>query len=461
MNILKQRDMKTVRFGIIILLGLVWLASCNDKEDVLDVGSNSDFIKDWIYTNMDYWYLWTEEMPTSLNKNDFDNVGYFEALLNKPTDRWSFITDDYESLNASFQGVNKTMGWNLSLFSITGTTEVMALVTCVFDDSPAKKAGLKRGDIITEIDGVTPNKSNYKEKFSLENMTVSLGYLSSNTIYDANKTVDLTAVEMYQNPILVDTVYTYGTTKVAYLCFESFIPAEITNDLDKVFEDFKTKGASELILDLRYNGGGYVSVATELASMIVPDGNVGKVFTSQVWSSNAHPELVEAYGSDYNKEFFVGKSNRLDLNRVYILSTERTASASELVMNGLEPYMDVVVIGEKSHGKYTGSITIYDTKKQHNWAMQPIVLKSANAEGLSDYGDGLAVDVEALDGSDDYKYLLGDTREFLLNRTLQEIGVVEGGKAMKSTGTRLQKIGTVGRPEIGNGMISDIKIEVK
>ncbi len=198
-----------------------------------------------------------------------------------------------------------------------------------------------------------------------------------------------------------------------------------TSLINDAFGEFKNEGITDLILDLRYNGGGSVATCTAIASMITGQFK-GKVFSKQNWNSKLteywNDNNPESLNDRFDDKFDDSKQiNSLNLEKVYIITTSESASASELLINGLKPYIDVIHIGEITSGKNVGSITVYDyidndgTKNPyHKYAMQPIVLKMANSDGFADYADGLTPDIEQ---EEDLFSLgtLGDHKEALVS----------------------------------------------
>jgi C-terminal processing protease CtpA/Prc len=225
----------------------------------------------------------------------------------------------------------------------------------------------------------------------------------------------LTSEVIETNPILRSDVYEINGTKIAYLMYNSFIHG-YDKDVIEQFESYKAQGVTELVLDFRYNGGGSVASAMNIASMIAPKSAIGKVFLKKMYNnkmqdyistnpdnySNLGPEALydnltsEAYYYDNEDPVKDIILPNLDLNRVYVIGLSGTASASELVINGLKPYMKVSTIGKQTHGKYVASITL-ENKTYKNWAIQPIVFKSANADDETDYWNGFAPDIDMVD----------------------------------------------------------------
>jgi len=219
--------------------------------------------------------------------------------------------------------------------------------------------------------------------------------------------------------------------------------ADFDEALNNAFADFKAQGVTDLILDLRYNGGGSVSTATYLASMITGQF-AGQVFAVERWNSKVQP--YRGNSREYFTDNIVKDSRKIAINslrmsKVYIITSENTASASELVINGLKPYIQVVQVGATTIGKNQGSVTIYDyidaqgkvKNPKHKWAMQPLVMKIENAKGVGDYVNGLSPDI-FIEEIGSNLGVLGDESEPLLARTLQEItGANASGRAPLST----------------------------
>jgi len=194
-------------------------------------------------------------------------------------------------------------------------------------------------------------------------------------------------------------------------------------ELNAVFANFATEGISDLVLDLRYNSGGSIETAKDLSSMITGQFN-DQVFAQQLFNSNFEPKNLI-----FDNQINTGEAiNNLNLSRVFVLTTRSSASASELVINALNPYIDVVQIGTTTRGKFEGSATLYDSEDytrsnvslEHTYAIQPLILKTANKDGFTDFFDGLDPDIE-LEENFPNLGILGDSDETLLNRALQEI----------------------------------------
>jgi C-terminal processing protease CtpA/Prc len=215
--------------------------------------------------------------------------------------------------------------------------------------------------------------------------------------------------------------------------YNSFI-ADFDDELNAVFANFKANGVTELVLDFRYNPGGSVFSAITLSSLVTGQFN-GEVFSREQWNTEIQEYFQENNSGQLENRFVnetrSGQSlNSLNLNRVYVITTGRSASASELVINGLNPYIDVVQIGASTTGKFQASITLYDSEDftktnvnpNHKYAMQPLVLKSLNSIGFTDYFDGFSPGLE-FELAEDFTNLdvLGSETEPLLAIAIVDI----------------------------------------
>ena len=259
----------------------------------------------------------------------------------------------------------------------------------------------------------------------MDTYTIGLATYDGTTITPTGKSITLTKIQYTENPVhLVKTIDLNGT-KVGYILYNGFT-GDFDSQLNEAFGKLKAEGVTDLVLDLRYNGGGSVTTAIDLSSMITGQFN-GKIFTTEEWNEDRQAD----FGSTnlFDNSIRTGALiNSLNLSKVYILTTRSSASASELVINGLDPYINVSTIGTTTRGKFQASITLYDSKNfgrqgaspNHTYAIQPLVLKSVNSVGFTDYFQGFTPDIEV---TEDYSNLgiLGDPNERLLQTALNDI----------------------------------------
>ncbi len=447
--------MKIYKLLILTLLFGGFFTSCskdgNDTLAPVSTGKDTSAIRDltvehFIYRGMNNIYLYKANIPqladnyfaTQSEKDAFlssfatPEKLFYDGLVDSKNDRFSFLVDDYVYLENLFSGITKTSGMHYGLMRYSsGSSEIFGYVRYVEHGSPAEEAGLKRGDIFTEIDGKQLTDTNYSDLLGSDSFTLSLANIDGNTISKNGETVSLTKVQFNSNPVYIAKTLDDNGTKVGYLKYNAFV-ADYDPQLNDAFAQFKADGITQLVLDLRYNGGGSVRTATDLAAMITGQF-AGKIFTKEEWNADYEAYFEqnkpERLLNKFNTSLSTGEAiNSLNLSKVYILTSSGTASASELVINGLKPYIDVVQIGETTTGKFQASVTLYDSPNfgrqnanpNHTYAIQPLVLKSSNANGVTDYVNGLAPTIPL---QEDIRNLgtLGDPNEPLLKVALDDI----------------------------------------
>lgn len=349
----------------------------------------------WIYDNMNMYYLWKTEMPTTIdNTKESDPEKYFYKLLYNDKDKWSFITSDYASLESELGGNPVTMGYSPA-FYLTANYKVIIVVQYVYPGSAAADAGLKRGDIILAIDNASLDTTNYFKKYSGTSYTVQLGKISGNTLNFTGESLSMTARTTLTDPAIYHSVFNVNGHKTGYLVYVEFITGEnnaYLADMDNIFNEFRDSTISDLIVDLRYNPGGEVNAAIHLSSLIAPSTvtETQEVLINLQYNSDLQEYLISNDYSDRLYYKFENTTSNINMSHVYFLTTSRSASASELVITGLKPYMNVTQIGESTYGKYCGSWVLPDDNKK--WAIMPIVTKFSNADGFTDFVNGLTPD---------------------------------------------------------------------
>jgi len=460
--------MKTILRSLILLfLAIFSLQSCDDQDDV---DSPADLqVNDFVWKGLNQYYLWQADVP-NLADNRFANqealnsflAGYskpedlFEDLLNKPEskfpnggaiDRFSWIVDDYTVLEQELQGTSKSDGIDFRLSRITqNSDDLVGYVRYILPNSDASSKSIKRGDLFTGINGSKLTISNYQSLLSLDSYTLNMADLNGNTITPNGKSVSLTKTILDENPVYINKVITSGSHKIGYLMYNGFY-ANYDLQLNAAFAELKSQGVTDLVLDLRYNGGGSVQTATYLASMITGQFK-DQIFSKQKWNDkiNAYfaSEDSELLNNRFTDKINATAINSLNLTKVYILTTDGTASASELVINGLKPYVTVVQIGDKTVGKNVGSITLYDSETfnkkdvnpSHKYAMQPLVLKIVNASDFGDYTDGLEPTYQQLEYVSTMG-VLGNQSEPLLNLAISKITGATSKRIQQNRGQSL------------------------
>lgn len=461
------------------LLAIIVLVNCKKDAAVTNpiVVPNPVVIKEatvvnkFIYNGLKDYYLWVDQIP-NLTAAKFSVKDSLNAFLNsytdpeklftdllykyKTVDKWSFIVDDSKKIDNWIQGISETMGFDFMLSRYGSGDNVFGFVRYVYKGSPAEKAGMKRGDLFLQVDDQPLTVSNYQTLlFTKITYKLSMASITGNVISLNGKSFTMTAIQMQENPIELDTVLNVNNYKVGYLVYNGF-NSDFDLQLNQVFKKFKDAGIDKLILDLRYNGGGSVQTAKYLASMIYGK-YTSKIFIKSQYNAGLQEYFVTRYGAASLNESFIDTIsgttatpvtpiNTLNLSKLYVITSDNTASASELLINGLKPYLQVVNVGINTAGKYVGSFTIKDwdangvVNPNNSWAMQPIVVKIANSAGVSDFVDGLVPDIKM---EEDIASLLpfGDQNETLLKAVLNDLkGLPQTGIVLKSAKLGLTKI---------------------
>lgn len=422
-----------------------------DSTTVSSTGSNAT--NNWVYNLMKESYFWADEMPALSTLNTLDEPGaFFEKLIyNRSTiDRFSTITESFENLQNSFNGVSKIFGIRYTVAYLDNSNTALGLyLSQVVPGSPAERAGMVRGNIITAIDGKQITESNFSSLFAGDTHTFTISVVINDVISPVS---DLTATRsvVVENPVALTKVVDLPNTgkKLGYVLYSQFIPGSeedaqaYDNQLRQAFADFKAAGISELVLDLRYNGGGYISSAEVLSTLIGKNVNSSKIFYVEQWNKTYTEYYSKQYGGSYFNHGFRNEPNALGgaLDRVFVLTSNGTASASELVINGLKPYMEVITIGEHTYGKNLFGTLISDNVNKSNYGVYVMLGQTANSLKQSDYGNvnGIAPTYEVVDNVIPFKPFT-DANETLFSKVLEVIGEKNGTAARIKPGKKINR----------------------
>jgi len=434
----------------LIVLFIVSLLTISCFEDHDDTSISASEINDFVWKGMNIFYLYKENISNLANDrfssdgeyatylNSFESpFDLFESLIyeRETVDKFSWIVDDYIALEQQFQGITGTNGMEFGLFaSPNSSTEGFGVIRLVLPNSPADNKGLKRGDIFYGIDGERLTNNNINTLLNQETYTLNLGFYNDkgtpettdDSIDALNNDIALTKVQYTEKPIYTTDIISVGGENVGYLMYNGFT-AGSENELNTVFSDFKSNNVQHLVLDLRYNPGGRVSVETFLASMITGQFT-GEVFTKLIYNENFQSENTDFI---YQSQLQNGNSiNSLNLDKIYVLTSSRSASASEGLINGLNPYIDVIQIGTNTTGKTQASRTLYDSPNferqganpSHTYAMQPLVANGLNKNDVAVPGTGLTPSIGFEYEENPLNYgILGNIDEPLLALALADI----------------------------------------
>lgn len=445
---------------ISLLILIAFIISCGKDDEVVDNGNGTETVElnneinDFVWKGLNSWYNWQADVPNLSDSKD-DDINEYHTFLNGYTsppelfnslkfsaDDFSWFIEDYEVQQQQFQGISKSFGFRLSLVRVDNTNNVIMYIQHVSTNSPADIAGFKRGDIIRGINGTIMTVDNYRAVLNVYNTqeTVTFNFAENDGI-TAKEDKTITREVVADNPVYFTKVFdNIDGKKVGYLVYNGF-RSSFNDELNAAFGELKSAGIQELVLDLRINGGGSVLTSAYLASMIYGEANPSQTFAelrynSKHSNSNARAtffnELIvfNSNGDQIGQEAI----NRLTgITKLYVLASGSTASASEMIINGLRPFIDVKVVGTKTVGKNEGSITLYDSPESdytnvntanpnHKAAMQPIVFQIYNSLGQSDYADGFQPNI-LVEEFKSWNNILpfGDENEVVLKAALDDI----------------------------------------
>ncbi len=416
--------MKGTRITYLILLFLSALflfdACTRDRK------TGEEYARDKFYELMKEWYLWYREMP-DVNTDDYATAeDLLEALLYRPRDKWSYIStrEEFEQ----YYNTGEYIGYGFGYFF---DTDQNIWISYVFGNSPLVDLGITRGWRIVSVDGTAPaTASQLKQLLGPDRAGISrtIEFLSPDGTTITQK---LTKRVMTINSILFSDTLHVNNKVVGYLVLQAFIEPTI-DELRTVIENFSLMGTEDLIVDLRYNGGGRLDVTLQLASMITGPSLINQVFITMEFNDKhtSSNETIRFIGADNDYDLPVPV--QLALPRLILITSESTASASEALINGLEPYLDIITIGKPTHGKPVGmNAWFYD-----DYAFVPVTFKLMNANGDGDYFNGLPVDSEVPDNP---ASPFGDRHEACLQEAIYflQTGSFTGSGTRKSAPVKL------------------------
>ncbi len=408
-------------YAVFYIGALSFLSACDDDDNTIThtttdtpetISATTIEANRFVYEIMSDYYLWYNEMPEDLDyTKQSDTEEYFYSLLYKG-DQFSFITDDADSYLKSEEGISTDKGWDYTFMLYqSGSEQVVSVVNYVYANTPAAKAGAKRGDIIVTVDGTKMTTSNYSV---FGNETATYGAKRYNAETDAydDVTYTITATEIEVSPVAEHAVFeTKDGKKVGYLLYMDYY-SEFNDELTDVLGGFKNDGVTELILDLRYNHGGEMTAMTHLCSLIAPAANVANSDMLVWYKFNDKLQKNYSYSKESTSSNFEAElaANSLNLSRLVVLTGSSTYSASEATILSLKPYMEVYTIGYTTGGKNTSMFVItpdmitnsrtgaaYYNSSINNWLIAPIVAQYYNSENETfdtTDGDGMAPDYE-------------------------------------------------------------------
>ncbi len=404
---------------------ILFITSC--KKDITDNTSNGDpgtsssqtnLLKDSVYLYSKEIYLWHDLLPSyeTFNPRQYtgaDDLKSASAVMNairnlQPLDRFSFVATK-ETSEGLQTGADVDYGFFIKAASIDKADPIDSVrwfVSYVFDKATAGAAGVNRGWYINKINNTPVNYSQssrdlLNEVFFGSTTSASFEFVKPD---GTTATSNLSKTSFISNAVLYNNVIDAGGKKVGYFVFKQFFGAPSRNELNTVFTNFKSQGIDELIVDLRYNPGGSTATQDALADLIAPASANNKTMYKYIYNQSLQqgdfPLLKHKAGfenesfSEANNTQNFENTGGLNLSRVFFIVTGGTASASELLINNLKPYIDVKLIGDTTYGKPVGFFPV----NIFNYSIYPISFKTINSAGNADYYSGFAPDKLSPDG---------------------------------------------------------------
>lgn len=447
-------------------------------------------------------YYWNEALPTydeylprkytsgaanlDKYKNNLFNIGKISGSVDYTPGysslKYSFI-EDANAANPSpigasplasvdSEGNGNDVGIRIDAYRTDANNPLTysLIVTAVYPGSPAAEAGVKRGWVIRTINGQSYGANINTEVNAafnaIEGSNVSItGTVFTGGVKGADFSIALTKKSYKSSPIYKAVTLTAGTKKIGYMAFARFSTLDNATQagLDAAFADFSTNGVKDLVIDLRYNGGGYINTAEYLINLIAPSGLNGKVMFREYYNNTMRSRkagilinqpvydvagkliydrtlgrnLTQAdddYSPEAQSTSFSKKGALGSVTNVVFIVSDRTASASELVINSLKPFVNVKLVGETTYGKPVGFFPI---RIENRYDVFYAMFETKNANGEGGYFKGMVPDFDAATSTeatffDNPLYEFGDVKEGYLAKAVAAIPGTAGSSALAS-----------------------------
>lgn len=392
------------KFVLLFLVALAFLYSCEKDNDKTETGLTDAMARDSLYYLMRDVYYWYDKMP-DVNKDDYsDPYKLMDALRYKPLDRFSFVAD-YDEWNAEQQGSFVGHGFRIGV-----DESGKARIALIYKRSPLYAEGVRRGWVVKSINGTDIAPLLLQGNSEAYSTVIGPGKAGVTNTFVFTKpdgsdvTISSTKSEFQTNTVILYDTLHLSSGVTGHLVFESFIDPSV-NELATAFAFFKASNITDLILDLRYNPGGRVDITQTLASYIAGNSLAGTAFAKLEYNNKL---------SEYNYTFpFITTPYPLNLSRLVVITTRSTASASEFVINGLKPHINVVTVGDTTVGKPIG-MNVFDVGKKYVFV--PITFKMVNSENEGDYFEGLPPNKLV---GDDITHDFSDKRELSFHEAIR------------------------------------------
>ncbi|PSL49730.1 C-terminal processing protease CtpA/Prc [Chitinophaga niastensis] len=417
--------MRYYHLGIALLL-----CACGKKDQPVPVPSGpvtQQEINNWVLDSMRYFYLWNDNLPQKADAT-METRAFFQSLKN-PVDPFSLIYNPGNFATMPRYMLNN-YGMDYSIIAWPAATgSAIGVVKLVIPGSNAATAGFRRGSYFTKINSaaLTPtNAATLTEQVLKDGQGIfTPATISGGVVTEGNPVTVLLGIAT-ENPIYAKTIINSNNKKIAYLFYNAFNDA-YNNSLISAFQDFKNQGATELILDMRYNTGGSVAAAAVLTALTATGITEKSTFVQYSGNKNQGTQQLSFGATMASPEsgsaiaFSSVQSAALALSRVFILTSHETISAAELTINNLKPYTKVIQIGDTTYGKDKGAISIKDGRGRITWIMHPITYKLSNAKGEGNYEKGIPPTYLSDEMNTQPLAAIGDVKDVMITKAISII----------------------------------------
>ena len=429
-----------------------FIAQCETPRTGTDPSTDRPFVdragselleKFWLRSWNNRTYLWYDEV-TDVDPNSIaDRLDYFDVLKTTeltasgtPKDQFHFTQDTAERFERVSTGSSSGYGSQYAIIASSPPRDIRIAFTEA--GSPFGDVNVSRGAKILEIDGVDAVNGPTQADVDVLNTALfpsEVGQTHTFVFEDSPgaepRSVTVSSATVVSDPVLRSTIIDQGDEKVGYVVFNTFGTSTAEERLFETFTDMAAAEVDDLVLDLRYNGGGFLAIASQLGYMIAGSNSANQTFETLQFNDK-FPTINPVTGEtirptpfyDTTLGFTVDEGTplpTLNLNRVFILSTSGTCSASEALINGLRGIdVEVILVGDTTCGKPYGFYTTDNCGVSYS----TIQIRGVNAKNFGDYADGFSpgeagstVSGELVEGcaiDDDYTRQLGDNEEDML-----------------------------------------------
>jgi carboxyl-terminal processing protease len=395
------------RITLILLVAVSLFYSCHKEKSETPV-DNLD-ARDSLYYIMKDWYFWYKEMP-EVNKDDYqDPYTLLKAMRYQERDRWSYVIK-YKELNDMMEGYYTGFGAAFGREYLSNA--LIWTVLYVYNESDLYKQGVRRGWKLVSVDGKEISRISEDQVWDM------LSASSAKFVFVRQNGTKV-SISAKRKTILTNTILKCDTLHLSsgvtgYIAYKSFY-SNSSAEFKEAFSYLSRCGVTDLIVDLRYNGGGRLDITQELASYIIGNNYSDKPFANLI-----HNDLKSKWDTTYN---FINTDYPLKISKAIFITTSSSASASEWLINGLKPFLSVTLVGSRTNGKPC-AMYLFNYKDQY--AFMPITSEGTNANNEGGFYGGIAVDVPS---ADDWTHDFGDRKESCLAEAIEYL---ESGTKRKS-----------------------------